>query len=72
MARISNESFEQLGREKLVGENLSENENRIHIHIEPSKGWVSLRLKELWNYRELFYLHPHHLSLALLFAVPLS
>lgn len=23
--------------------------------IEPSKGWVSLRLKELWEYRELLY-----------------
>ena len=55
MARISNESLEQLSGEKLVGENLSENEKRIHVHIEPSKGWVSLRLKELWNYRELFY-----------------
>lgn len=25
------------------------------IRIEPSKGWVSLRLKELWAYRELLY-----------------
>ena len=25
------------------------------IHIAPSKGWVSLRLRELWNYRELLY-----------------
>ncbi len=25
------------------------------IHIEPSKGWVSLKLHELWEYRELFY-----------------
>ena len=25
------------------------------IHIEPSTGWVSLRLKELWQYRELVY-----------------
>jgi len=25
------------------------------VHIEPSKGWVSLRLKELWDYRELLY-----------------
>jgi len=27
----------------------------IHTRIEPSKGWVSLNLRELWNYRELFY-----------------
>jgi lipopolysaccharide transport system permease protein len=27
----------------------------IHIHIEPSRGWISLKLRELWAYRELFY-----------------
>lgn len=26
-----------------------------HIHIEPSHGWVSLRLRDLWDYRELLY-----------------
>ncbi|MEW5745346.1 MAG: ABC transporter permease [Nitrospirota bacterium] len=25
------------------------------IRIEPSQGWVELRLKEVWNYRELLY-----------------
>jgi lipopolysaccharide transport system permease protein len=25
------------------------------VHIEPSKGWVSLGLRELWEYRDLFY-----------------
>jgi lipopolysaccharide transport system permease protein len=25
------------------------------IRVEPSKGWVSLRLRELWAYRELLY-----------------
>jgi len=25
------------------------------IRIEPTKGWVSLKLKELWEYRELLY-----------------
>lgn len=25
------------------------------IRIEPSRGWVSLRLRELWEYRELLY-----------------
>ena len=25
------------------------------VHIRPSKGWVSLRLRELWEYRELLY-----------------
>ncbi len=26
-----------------------------HLRIEPSKGWVSLKLRELWEYRELLY-----------------
>jgi lipopolysaccharide transport system permease protein len=27
----------------------------VHTRIQPSKGWVSLKLRELWIYRELFY-----------------
>lgn len=27
----------------------------IHIHIEPSRGWILLKLRELWAYRELLY-----------------
>ncbi len=30
-------------------------EPAIHIRIEASKGWVSLKLRELWEYRELLY-----------------
>jgi len=26
------------------------------IHIEPSKGWISLNLKDLWEYRELLWI----------------
>lgn len=26
-----------------------------HLRIQPSKGWVSLKLRELWEYRELLY-----------------
>ena len=26
-----------------------------HIRLQPSKGWISLQLDELWNYRELLY-----------------
>lgn len=32
-----------------------ENRDAFHIRIEPSKGWVSLKLNELWEYRELLY-----------------
>jgi lipopolysaccharide transport system permease protein len=27
----------------------------LHIHIEPTRGWVGLNLKDLWDYRELLY-----------------
>jgi lipopolysaccharide transport system permease protein len=26
-----------------------------HLRIQPSKGWVSLQLREIWRYRELLY-----------------
>ena len=26
-----------------------------HLRIQPSRGWVSLQLRELWDYRELLY-----------------
>lgn len=29
--------------------------NSFHIHFEPSKGWPSLKLRELWTFRELLY-----------------
>ena len=32
-----------------------ENETISILRIEPSKGWVSLKLQELWEYRELLY-----------------
>ena len=55
MARISNESMDRISSKNIAEEGISEITNRVHVHIEPSKGWVSLRLRELWNYRELFY-----------------
>jgi lipopolysaccharide transport system permease protein len=27
----------------------------LHVHIEPSHGWVALNLGDLWRYRELLY-----------------
>lgn len=29
--------------------------NLPYLRLEPSQGWVSLKLKELWEYRELLY-----------------
>ena len=41
---------------KTSGENLSPKEAVVpHIRLQPSRGWVSLRLNELWQYRELLY-----------------
>jgi lipopolysaccharide transport system permease protein len=34
---------------------LSDSKDALVIRIEPSKGWVSLKLKEVWDYRELLY-----------------
>jgi len=34
---------------------IAENSDSFDIILEPSKGWVSLKLKELWQYRELLY-----------------
>jgi lipopolysaccharide transport system permease protein len=31
------------------------NPNPIKIHIEPSRGWVAIELRELWKYREMIY-----------------
>ena len=28
---------------------------RFHTHIEPSKNWLSIQIKELWMYRELLF-----------------
>jgi lipopolysaccharide transport system permease protein len=36
----------------------ADHENAVHapvVRIQPSKGWTSLRLRELWDYRELLY-----------------
>jgi lipopolysaccharide transport system permease protein len=34
---------------------LAQPRNLRVMRIQPSKGWVSLKLRELWDYRELFY-----------------
>lgn len=34
---------------------LSRDTELPHLRIEPSHGWVSLKLSELWDYRELLY-----------------
>ena len=35
--------------------NASVPQNTYHLQLKPSKGWVSLRLADLWAYRELLY-----------------
>jgi lipopolysaccharide transport system permease protein len=35
--------------------NVPESKDTLVIRIEPSKGWVSLKLNELWEYKELLY-----------------
>ena len=38
--------------EKIMSSNLS---GACHLRIQPSHGWVSLQLRDLWLYRELLY-----------------
>src|SRR5882757_9021550 len=38
--------------EKVMSSNLS---GACHLRIQPSHGWVSLQLRDLWLYRELLY-----------------
>jgi homopolymeric O-antigen transport system permease protein len=35
--------------------NVTESSDLLHVHIIPTRGWVSLRLREIWEYRELLY-----------------
>jgi lipopolysaccharide transport system permease protein len=41
--------------EETNGQTLTEGQPVQYLRIEPSKGWVSLKLRELWVYRELLY-----------------
>jgi lipopolysaccharide transport system permease protein len=34
---------------------VTETRPTVHLHLKPSRGWVSLRLHDLWEYRELLY-----------------
>jgi len=38
-----------------VAPNTPDNAIRHHTHIEPSRGWVALKLRDLWVHRELLY-----------------
>jgi lipopolysaccharide transport system permease protein len=38
-----------------ISQAITRPEELIHVHLEPSRGWAPLRVRELWEYRELFY-----------------
>lgn len=47
---------QQVGKVTLVDEQLITQAIPVpYVHIKPSRGWVSLRLEDLWRYRELLY-----------------
>lgn len=49
-------SKEYSAQSQAVPDLTTQNINQIpFVRIEPSKGWVSLKLHELWEYRELLY-----------------
>lgn len=52
---ISSESPPQLADKKILPPESTTPEQYQHLVIEPSKGWIGLKLRELWEYRELLY-----------------
>jgi lipopolysaccharide transport system permease protein len=47
---------ERVGRQSAMNLSLPLRTGQVPvIRVEPSKGWVSLKLRELWEYRELLY-----------------
>lgn len=38
-----------------ISQAITKPEELIHVHLELSKGWAPLKVRELWEYRELFY-----------------
>lgn len=49
-------SLEQKARQLTgIDEQYLENQREPYVRIRPTRGWVSLRLDELWRYRELLY-----------------
>lgn len=43
------------GSRELLAEYAVDDPTLVHTRIQPSRGWVSLNLRELWEYRELLY-----------------
>ena len=38
-----------------ISQAITKSEELMHVHLEPSKGWAPLKVRERWEYRELFY-----------------
>ncbi|MCL6613308.1 MAG: ABC transporter permease [Firmicutes bacterium] len=49
------QSANQPAQQPVVVAELSSVRDTPVVHIEPSRGWISLNLRELWEYRELLY-----------------
>ena len=46
---------EELELQSDIVETVADDDEMFDMVIEPSRGWVSLKLRELWEYRELLY-----------------
>jgi lipopolysaccharide transport system permease protein len=55
MAKPHQTENEDLDESGLIFEMTPPVVENFHIRISPSKGWVSLRLDDIWRYRELLY-----------------
>jgi len=52
---VSDVTIMEATSSRAVSEPLVERSELPHTRIEPSKGWISLGLKDLWQYRELLF-----------------
>lgn len=39
-----------------MGQKVDNPQSRLHIHIQPARGWAALELGQLWGFRDLLYM----------------
>ena len=60
---LTNTKNEEINNQNLTQRNIAEDLQNFHempekplVVIEPSRGWVPINLRDLWHYRDLFYI----------------
>jgi lipopolysaccharide transport system permease protein len=52
---MTQQGLDRVSDDEMKGNEVLSLEENFHIHIEASQGWVSLRMDDIWRYRELLY-----------------